>query len=82
MGRFVKGDVVVLPFPFSDLTTAKKRPAVVVASLTGDDVLERDFSRYALIAGGTPAVPVIRLSQTCAISHAARTKSNPPPPGQ
>ncbi len=39
MGRFVKGDVVVLPFPFSDLTTSKKRPAVVVASLTGDDVL-------------------------------------------
>ena len=39
MGRFVRGDVVVLPFPFSDLTTSKKRPAVVVASLTGDDVL-------------------------------------------
>lgn len=39
MGRFVKGDVVVLPFPFSDLTTSKKRPAVVVASPTGDDIL-------------------------------------------
>lgn len=39
MGRFVKGDVVVLPFPFSDLTTSKKRPAVVVAPLTGYDVL-------------------------------------------
>jgi mRNA interferase MazF len=39
MGRFVKGDVVVLPFPFSDLTTSKKRPAVVIAPLIGDDVL-------------------------------------------
>ena len=39
MGRFVKGDVVVLPFPFSDLTNSKKRPAVVIAQLTGDDVL-------------------------------------------
>jgi mRNA interferase MazF len=39
MGRFVKGDVVVLPFPFSDLTTSKKRPALVVASLKGDDIL-------------------------------------------
>lgn len=39
MGRFVRGDVVVLPFPFSDLTTYKKRPAVVVAPLTGDDIL-------------------------------------------
>jgi len=39
MGRFVKGDVVVAPFPFSDLSAAKKRPALVIATLTGDDVL-------------------------------------------
>ncbi|HLF89413.1 MAG TPA: type II toxin-antitoxin system PemK/MazF family toxin [Anaerolineales bacterium] len=39
MGKFVKGDVVVAPFPFSDLSSAKKRPALVVAVLTGDDVL-------------------------------------------
>ncbi len=39
MGKFMKGDVVVLPFPFSDLTSSKKRPAVVVASLNGDDIL-------------------------------------------
>ena len=38
MGKFVKGDVVV-PFPFSDLTANKKRPALVVAALTGDDVI-------------------------------------------
>jgi PemK-like, MazF-like toxin of type II toxin-antitoxin system len=39
MGRFVKGDVVVIPFPFSDLSATKKRPALVVASLAGDDVI-------------------------------------------
>ena len=39
MGKFVKGDVVVAPFPFSDLTAAKRRPALVVAALTGDDVI-------------------------------------------
>ena len=39
MGRFVKGDVVVAPFPFSDLSASKKRPALVVATLTGDDVI-------------------------------------------
>jgi len=39
MGKFVKGDVVVAPFPFSDLSDAKKRPALVVAALTGNDVL-------------------------------------------
>ncbi len=39
MGRFVKGDVVVVPFPFSDLSGATRRPALVVAELTGDDVI-------------------------------------------
>lgn len=39
MGRFVKGDVVVIPFPFSDLSIAKRRPALVVALLKGDDVI-------------------------------------------
>jgi len=39
MGAFVKGDVIVAPFPFSDLSDAKKRPALVVATLTGDDVI-------------------------------------------
>ncbi len=39
MGKFVKGDVVVVPFPFSDLSATKRRPALVVAPLTGDDVI-------------------------------------------
>ena len=39
MGRFVKGDVVVVPFPFSDLTRAKRRPALVVARVSDDDVI-------------------------------------------
>jgi mRNA interferase MazF len=33
----VKGDVVIVPFPFSDLTQAKRRPALVLAELEGDD---------------------------------------------
>ncbi|MBI4594812.1 MAG: type II toxin-antitoxin system PemK/MazF family toxin [Candidatus Tectomicrobia bacterium] len=37
MAKFVKGDVVVIPFPFSDLSQSKRRPAPVVASLEGDD---------------------------------------------
>lgn len=39
MEELVKGDVVVLPFPFSDLTKSKKRPALIVADLDGDDVI-------------------------------------------
>lgn len=39
MERPVKGDIVVIHFPFSDLSASKKRPALVVANLTGDDVI-------------------------------------------
>jgi mRNA interferase MazF len=39
VARFVKGDVVIVPFPFSDLTANKKRPALVIATLTGNDVI-------------------------------------------
>ena len=39
MAKFVKGDVVVVPFPFSDLTQAKRRPAFVVAVLEGNDLI-------------------------------------------
>ncbi len=39
MERFVKGDVVVVPFPFSDLNRAKRRPALVIAELEGDDLI-------------------------------------------
>ena len=39
MEKFVKGDVVVLPFPFSDLSASKKRPALVIAALDGDDII-------------------------------------------
>lgn len=39
MERLIKGDVVVVPFPFSDLSTVKRRPALVVAAPGGDDVI-------------------------------------------
>lgn len=55
MEKLVKGDVVVLPFPFSDLSASKKRPAIVVATLTGDDIIccqitsEARFDEYAIL---------------------------------
>ena len=39
MAKFVKGDVVVVPFPFSDLSQSKRRPALVITSLNGDDLI-------------------------------------------
>lgn len=36
---YVKGDVVVLPFPYTDLSSAKKRPALIIATLKGENII-------------------------------------------
>lgn len=54
MGKFVKGDVVVVPFPFSDLSKAKRRPALVLVDLKSEDLIlvqitsQHIFDDYAL----------------------------------
>ena len=48
MERFVKGDVVVIPFPFSDLTQAKRRPALVIAALEGDDLILCQITSHSI----------------------------------
>jgi len=50
----MKGDVVVIPFPYSDLSRSKKRPALVAATIDGDDVIlcqitgEMRLDRYSV----------------------------------
>lgn len=39
MGKPLVGEVVILPFPQTDLQAGKRRPALVVADLTGDDLI-------------------------------------------
>jgi mRNA interferase MazF len=39
MVQLIKGSVAVLPFPFSDLTGSKRRPAFVLADLDGEDAI-------------------------------------------
>jgi mRNA interferase MazF len=39
MAGFVKGGIVIIPFPFSDLSGSKRRPALVLAALPGDDII-------------------------------------------
>ena len=55
MERFIKGDVVVVPFPFLDLTRAKRRPALVITKLEGDDLIlcqitsQQSKDRYTIL---------------------------------
>jgi mRNA interferase MazF len=39
MAGFVKGDIVIIPFPFSDLSDSKRSPALVLVDLPGDDII-------------------------------------------
>jgi mRNA interferase MazF len=39
MGKPLVGEVVVLPFPQTNLQSGKRRPALVVADLPGDDLI-------------------------------------------
>lgn len=39
MEGFVKGDIVAVLFPYTDLTNAKRRPALVITNLRNDDLV-------------------------------------------
>ena len=56
MAGFVKGDVVVIPFPFSDLSQSKRRPALVIAPLERNDVILCQLT--SKIVKDTYAIPI------------------------
>lgn len=39
MEKFVRGSIVILPFPFSDLSNSKRRPALVIGTPDGEDII-------------------------------------------
>ncbi|MBA4196998.1 MAG: growth inhibitor PemK [Chitinophaga sp.] len=39
MGKFIAGDIVIIPFPYTDLSNFKKRPALVIKALNNEDYL-------------------------------------------
>jgi mRNA interferase MazF len=56
VARFIAGDVVVLPFPFTDLQSNKVRPALVVAAFTRGDILLCQLTSQA--SGHPVMVPI------------------------
>ena len=71
MAGFMKGDVVVLPFPFSDLSQAKRRPAMVVAVSSGPDIVLCQITSQTVADGD--ALP---LDNTAFASGALSKPSN------
>jgi mRNA interferase MazF len=58
------GDVVLVPFPFTDQTASKKRPAVVVSS----DAYHRDRPDVILMAVTSQVRPAVGLGEV-AVQH-------------
>lgn len=71
MAGFIKSDVVVLPFPYSDLSQAKRRPAVMVGVSSGPDVILCQITRQTVTDGD--ALP---LDSTAFASGALSKPSN------
>jgi mRNA interferase MazF len=74
VGRFVKGEVVKIPFPFTDFSQFKRRPALVVSVLnehndlilcmiTSRNTRDRDaipLDNFDFAHGGLPRAGTIR----------------------
>ena len=39
MERFVEGEIVVVQFPYTNFSSSRKRPALVLADLGGEDII-------------------------------------------
>lgn len=86
MGKFAIGDVIAIPFPFSDLSATKKRPALVVARTEDDNVIlcqitsRRYNSRVAIpigvadfTSGGLPLASFVRPGKLFTASESIAT---------
>jgi mRNA interferase MazF len=76
MEKLVKGEIVVIPFPFSDLSSSKKRPALIIANPIQKDILlaqitsKINLNKYSieinnkdLIEGSLPTTSYVKLNR-------------------
>jgi hypothetical protein len=61
MGKPVAGEVVVFPFPQTNLQSGKRRSALVVADLAGDDLV----SLLRAVNGLRPRHPTVKARHPC-----------------
>jgi len=58
LGKFIRGQVVVLNFPFSDPSQTRRRPALVLATAGGEDIIlcqitsQNKFDQYSVTLDG------------------------------
>lgn len=83
MPLYKQGDIVLLPFPFTDLTQSKNRPAIIVAqkaSRNNDFIvakitsnIHRDSESFLLntsdIIGTLPAISEVRCNELMTIAQ-------------
>src|SRR5205807_812523 len=58
MGKPLVGEVVVLPFPQTNLQSGKRRPPLVVADLPGDDLILCQITSQARSDGFSVPLPL------------------------
>ncbi|HLA37938.1 MAG TPA: type II toxin-antitoxin system PemK/MazF family toxin [Candidatus Brocadiales bacterium] len=62
MTIYERGDVILVPFPFSDQTATKKRPAVIISSNAHNDV----YADVVIMASTSKIENTVRLGECLA----------------
>lgn len=63
MERFIVGDVVAVPFPFSDLSGKKLRPALILAESDHDDFILCQLTSRAVTSKKAIAISDVDFSE-------------------
>ena len=75
MTDYNPGDVVLIPFPFTDLSTVKQRPAIILSSLTFNQ-----RHQDAILAAITSHVPEVLTSDEYLLSDDEQRAAGLPKP--